>query len=128
MTSRIRNGCVAVGVLITVGLGAQGAPTTVAVPQRANANASIAAAGEFVALAWGASTESGATDVMAAVSRDGGGHFGAPVRVNAAAGDARLSGEQPARVAVIPAAGREPSVVIVWTSKGDKGTRLMTAR
>ena len=30
-------------------------------------------------------------------------------------GDANLSGEQPPRVALVPRAGRHPSIVVVWT-------------
>jgi hypothetical protein len=95
---------------------------------RANANVTVAAERLFVAVAWGASTESGATDVYAAVSRDGGRTFRTPVRVNQVPGDARLSGEQPAHVSLVPRAGTEPSIVVVWTSKGANGTRLLTAR
>ena len=53
-----------------------------------------------MAIAWGASTPAGATDVYASVSRDAGRIFGPPVRVNDVDGDARLNGEQPPRVAV----------------------------
>ena len=53
-----------------------------------------------MAIAWGASTPAGATDVYAAVSRDGGRTFGPPVRVNDVDGEARLNGEQPPRVAL----------------------------
>ena len=44
---------------------------TLAVMNRSNATPSIAAEGSTVAVAWGASTEAGATDVFAATSRDG---------------------------------------------------------
>ena len=43
---------------------------------------SAAADGQFVAVAWGGTLPSGATDVFAAVSRDGGRAFAPPVRVN----------------------------------------------
>ena len=69
-------------------------------PGASNATPSIAADGDFVAIAWGASTPAGATDVYTAVSRDGGRTFGPPVRVNDADGEARLNGEQPPRVAL----------------------------
>ena len=62
----------------------------VAVKDRANAYASLAAAGPFAAMAWGASSKDGATDIYVAVSRDGGRAFAAPTRV---AGDAKLTGE-----------------------------------
>ena len=74
---------------------------TIAVPDRASANVSLAAAGDFVAVAWGAATEGGATDIYSAVSRDGGRTFAAPVRVSSGAG-AQLSGEQPPRITIAP--------------------------
>ena len=77
----------------------------------------------MVAIAWGASTPAGATDVYTAVSRDGGRTFAAPVRVNDVDGDARLNGEQPPRVAM-----RGSTLTVVWTSKGANGTRLMQSR
>jgi hypothetical protein len=102
--------------------------TSVGIKDRASANETVAAERSFVAVAWGASTESGETDVYAAVSRDGGRTFATPVRVNDVEGDARLSGEQPAHVALIPRAGREPSIVVVWTARGPTGTRLLSAQ
>jgi hypothetical protein len=98
----------------TIDLGVRG---------RANATPSIAASGDLVAVVWGASTLDGSTDVYAAFSRDAGRSFGVPVRVNDAAGDARLSGEQPPRVAIDARA-----VTVVWTSKGARGTVLKQAR
>jgi hypothetical protein len=80
----------------------------VAVKDRANAYASLAAAGPFAAMAWGASSKDGATDICVAVSRDGGRAFATPTRV---AGDAKLTGEQPPRVALVPRAGRTPSML-----------------
>jgi hypothetical protein len=76
-----------------------------------------------VVVAWGASTPAGATDVYTAVSRDGGRSFAAPVRVNDVDGDARLNGEQPPRVAM-----RGDTITVVWTSKGQSGTRLLQSR
>jgi hypothetical protein len=108
--------------------GEAAAETTLAVTGRANSNASIAASGRFVAVAWSASLPSGVTDIYAAVSRDDGRTFGAPVRVNDVDGDARVSGEQPPRVVLAPRASGDPAVTIVWTSKGDRGTRLLFAR
>ena len=95
---------------------------------RRNATPTIAADGAFVAVVWGGGEASGATDVFAAVSRDGGRRFGAPVRVNNVDGDARLTGEQPPHVALVRRAGREPAVVVVWTTKGANGTRLLQSR
>ena len=97
---------------------------TLAVNGRANATPSIAAIGQVVAVAWGATMSnrsSGATDVYVAVSRDAGRRFGPPVRVDDVDGDASLGGEQPPHVALVPRAGREPSGRIgstlaeVWT-------------
>lgn len=99
-----------------------------AVPGRRNANASIAASQAFVAIVWGASTQSGETEIVSAVSRDGGRTFGAPVRVDAGTAEIRLSGEQPPRVALVARTGREPAIVAVWTARGGSGTRLLTTR
>ncbi len=96
---------------------------SLAVPGRSNATPSIAADGDVVAIAWGASTPAGATDVYAAVSRDGGRTFGPPVRVSDAEGEARLNGEQPPRVAL-----RGAAITVVWTTKGKNGTRLVQSR
>jgi hypothetical protein len=100
------------------------AAVTLNVPGRANATPSIAAAGDLVVVAWSASRSGGAADVYAAVSRDGGRAFGAPVRVDDVEGDVRVSGEQPPRVTLAARAGRDPRIVIVWTSKDPKGSRL----
>jgi hypothetical protein len=48
--------------------------------------------------------------------------------VNATAGDARVSGEQPPRVALAPGRGAFPDVVVVWGTKGARGSRLQSAR
>jgi hypothetical protein len=93
------------------------------VPGRSNATPSVAADGTLVTIVWGASTPAGATDVFAAVSRDGGRTFGPPVRVNDVDGEARLNGEQPPRVAL-----RGSVITVVWTAKGKNGTRLMQSR
>ena len=92
-----------------------GAPVTVAVAGRANANVSIAARETLVVAAWGASRD-GAADVYAAVSRDGGRSFGAPVRVNAVPGEAALGGERAPRVAIAPRQGG-PAIAVLWTAK-----------
>jgi hypothetical protein len=104
------------------------AAVTLGVQGRANATPTIAAAGAFIAVTWSASLPAGTTDIYAAVSRDGGLRFGAPVRVNDTAGDARVNGEQPPHVSLIGRAGREPAIAIVWTTKGTTGTRLVYAR
>jgi hypothetical protein len=102
---------------------ASAAGVDLSVPGRANATASIAADDRIVAVAWGASLPSGATDVYFATSTDGGRTFGAPGRVNDVEGDARLNGEQPPRIAM-----RQRDVTIVWTTKGAAGTKLVQAR
>jgi hypothetical protein len=90
-------------------------PVTVAVAGRANANVSIAARETLVVAAWGASRD-GAADVYAAVSRDGGRSFGAPVRVNATPGEAAIGGERAPRVAI--AARKDgPAIGVLWTAK-----------
>jgi hypothetical protein len=48
--------------------------------------------------------------------------------VNGAAEHANLSPEQPPRIALLPRSSGQPVIVVVWTSKGDKGTRLFSAR
>ncbi|MEP7345715.1 MAG: hypothetical protein ABI877_10625, partial [Gemmatimonadaceae bacterium] len=106
---------------------APGKPTTLAIDGRSSDNVSIAARGQFVAVAWSAATVNN-TDIFAATSRDGGASFAAPVRVNATLGDARVGGEQPPRVALIPGKGDVPEVAVVWTSQGAAGTRLLVAR
>jgi hypothetical protein len=107
---------------------ASGRSTEVAVAGRSNANPSIAASGQFVAIAWGATAPDGPTDIYAAASRDGGRTFGAPTRVNDVVGEARLSGEQPPRITLVPRIGQEPSLVVVWTAKAGAATRLISAR
>ena len=92
-------------------------------PRGSAATPSIAAEGRRVVVAFSESASSGATDVYAAVSDDGGRSFASPVRVNDVAGEARVGGEQPPRVAV-----HDRRIVVVWTAKGQKGTRLLQAR
>jgi hypothetical protein len=43
-------------------------------------------------------------------------------------GQASLGAEQPPRIALVPRAGREPEVLIVWTAKSQNGTRLLYSR
>lgn len=104
------------GVIVSTGTG------ILAVPDRANSTPSIASDGSRVALAWGARDATGATDVYAAVSIDGGRAFSAPVRVNLHPGTARLGGEMPPRVAI---SGRR--VDVLWTAR-DTATRIVIAR
>jgi hypothetical protein len=113
-----------------VSVGAQNpAPLrTLAVGGRSNAHVSLAADGRFVAAVWSASLPAGATDIYAALSRDGGTTFSGPVRVNTTPGEARLNGEQPPRVALRARAGAAPEIVVLWTAPGADGTKLLTAR
>lgn len=102
-------------------------PVTLAVTGRSNENVSLAAAGPLVVAVWSASI-SDTTDIFAAVSRDAGAVFSAPVRVNVIPGQARAGGEQPPRVALIPRAGDAPEIVVLWTTRTPAGTRLLSAR
>ena len=101
--------------------------TTLAVPGRANAAPWIASQGRFVAVAWGAQL-AGKWDVFVATSDDEGATFRPPVQVNAVAGDGRIGGEIPPRVALHQAAGASrPDVVVAWNAK-DRGTEIKVAR
>lgn len=100
--------------------------TTLAIPGRANATPWIAATGDFVAVAWGASS-SGSGDVFVATSRNAGQSFAAPVRVNAVAGEARLSGEIAPRVSLSKRSGADPIVMVTYNAK-DNGTQIKTTR
>jgi len=102
--------------------------TTLAVPGRANAHVSLSSKGLVVAAVWSAALPDGVTDIFAAVSRDGGRTFAAPVRVNQQRGEARVNGEQPPRVAIAVGPSDRPRVSVIWTAKGAKGTLLLTAR
>ena len=104
------------------------ASTTIAVPNRSNANVSIAADGAFVAVAWSAATPGGPADIFTAVSTDSGRTFGAPVRVNDVIGESRTNGEQPPRLALTRVAGGRPWITVVWTARGASGTKLLQAR
>lgn len=83
-----------------------------AVPGRANAHPSIAADGTFTVVAWSARGAKG-TDIVAAVSADGGATFGVPVRVNDVADGAVASSERPPRVAIAWAGGRR-TIGVLW--------------
>jgi hypothetical protein len=99
------------------------AALSLSVPGRSAATPSIASRGDVVVVVFSASAPSGVTDIYAAVSRDGGRAFAPPVRVNHVDGDARVNGEQPPRVAL-----SDKQIIVVWTAKGAKGTRLLEAR
>jgi len=98
---------------------------TLSVAGRTSATPSIAVDGRFVAVVWSAADPQGATDVYAAISRDAGVNFGAPVRVTST-GDVRVSGEQPPKVALVHRNG-EPAIVVAWTARTDR-TVIRTAR
>lgn len=119
-------------IAATLAIGLKGAAAldgvTLEITGRSNANVSLATHGAFVAAAWSASAASGTTDVFVAVSLDSGRTFSAPTRVNSTAGDARVNGEQPPRVALVPRAARTPAITIVWTSRNSIGNTLLWAR
>jgi hypothetical protein len=125
-----------VGVIVTfaalVAGSAVGARSETAIEigirDRANASASIATSGSFVGIVWSAKTKDGVTDIYAATSRDSGRTFGTPVRVNAVAGEASASGEQPPRIALSDGASALPAIAVMWTAKSTNGTRLVSAR
>lgn len=101
-------------------------PTYLTMAGRTSANPSVAARGNTVALTFSA-VGAGGMDVFVAMSRDGGRTFDTPVQVNAQAGQARVSGEQPSRVALVPR-GNALDVVVVWTVKQGADWQLLTAR
>jgi hypothetical protein len=88
-----------------------------------NRGTSIAARGQDVVVTWAATTGE-ATDIYTAASDDGGRTFSDPVRVNDVAGDARVSAEQPPRVAM------GSTLAVVWQSRrGDEAVvRLATSK
>ena len=90
-----------------------------AVKGHANASPWVAADGGFVAVAWGATLDR-RTDVYLAVSRDAGRSFGTPVRVNTVVGEARLGGELPPRVALATRQGGDPTIIVLWTARGER--------
>ncbi|QJR37286.1 hypothetical protein [Gemmatimonas groenlandica] len=109
------------------GLSAQSSIATLAVAERTGANPTVAANGAFVAVAFSAATIS-SMDIYVATSSNGGTTFGAPVQVNRVAGEARVSGEEPPRVALVPRRGSTPEIVIVWTAKAGTTWKLLSAR
>jgi hypothetical protein len=122
--------------LLGVRLPAAPAPParTLGVPGRANATPWVAADGPLVAVAWGAA-DGAQTDVFVAVSHDAGLTFDTPVRVNRENGEARLGGELPPRLAIVPRptargttrdkAARD--ILVLWTARGTS-TALKVAR
>lgn len=125
---RLRVTLITAACVAALGGSFEGRSTALTVSGRSSDHASVATRGRFVAIAWGARIAEGVTDVYLATSRDGGRTFGSPVRVNDAASAASLSGEQPPRVALTPRTGRDPSIVVVWTSKAATHTRLLASQ
>ena len=100
---------------------------TLAVPGRANSAPWIASSGRTVAVTWAAAVN-GASDIYVAISRDEGASFGPPVQVNRVAGDGRVGGEIPPRVALHRRPGAaEPDVVVAWNAK-EQATEIEVAR
>lgn len=99
---------------------------TFAIPGHVNSTPSVAASADFVAVAWGAAA-GGKGDIMIAISRDGGSVFGAPVRVNSQAGEARISGEIAPRVTLQPRRGADPVVTVTWNAR-DTRSQIKSAR
>ena len=119
-------------ILVAAVLVVQAAPpadiVSLAVPGRSNSTPSVAAAGSFVAVAWGASS-AGKSDVYLAVSNNSGQSFGEPVRVNTVAGEARLGGELPPRVALFSTGkSAAPEIAVVWTTRSETATELKLSR
>ncbi|MFA5909545.1 MAG: sialidase family protein [Vicinamibacterales bacterium] len=108
---------------------AQGGDVVLAIEGRTNQTPWVASEGSFIAVAWGARTPGGATDVYVAVSRDAGVTFAKPVAVAGTAGEARLGGEMPPRVALArQPRGADPLIVVLWTARADGRTSIRSAR
>jgi hypothetical protein len=125
-----RIAAVIAAIAATATVVSSSAPIIVAlsVPGRSNSTPSITASGRVAAVVWSASLPSGSTDIYAAISRDGGRTFTAPVRVNDVPGDARVNGEQPPRVSMFAPSGRQMVITVVWTARGARGTMLLQSR
>ena len=98
------------------------AKLTFAIDGRTNGSPSVAAFGKTVAVAWTARRDD-AADIFMSVSTDGGATFATPVRVNDIDGDARASGEQPARVAV----GYGNVIHVVWPTRREGRSEILFA-
>ena len=93
-----------------------------AVPDRRNAHATLAADGARVAAVWATGGAAG-TDIQFSLSTDDGRHFTPPVRVNDVPGEASVSGEQPPRVVL-----HDAHVDVVWVAKQNGIGVIRTAR
>lgn len=118
----IRGTMLALACVAMAGCAGHG-DVSLAIDGRANANVTLAADADHVFAAWAASAPQGGTDIYLAASSDNGRTFGAPVRVNPAAGDASASGEQPPRVTTN---GHE--VDVFWVSKASGAPVIRAAR
>jgi hypothetical protein len=105
----------------------RGEETVIGVAGRSSQTPWAAALGDFVAVAFGATTPAGKADVFVAVSRDSGRRFSTPVRVNAVEGEARLGGELPPRVGLVARGSGDPEIVVVYGAKA-KGTEIRVSR
>ena len=100
-------------------------------PHAANSTPILAASGRWVVAVWTAA-EHERTNIYAATSADEAKHFGGPVRVNDADGEAHVYGEDPPRVAVAPTTGSAstapPTILVTWPSDRAKHLGLRSAR
>jgi hypothetical protein len=103
------------------------ADTQLGVPGRANSTPWVAAIGSFVVVTWAAAA-GGKGDIYSAVSRDGGQTFDAPVRVNRAAGEARIGGEMAPRVALHLEKTGEPVITVLWNARDSSSSAVRMAR
>jgi hypothetical protein len=102
---------------------------TVGIEGLVNQTPALAARGEFVALAWSAGAAGSAgSDVHVAVSRDAGASFGTPVSVTNGSNDARVGGEQPPIIGLVPRAGADPEIVVLWRARSGDATTVRLAR
>lgn len=114
-------------LLLSSAGGAAAQSVALGLDGRTNSNPTIAAQGDFVVVAWSAA-EVSSMDLFMATSRDGGQSFGAPVRVNRVPGQARLSGDMPARIALLPQRGAPPEILVSWSAKSGDTWQLLQAR
>ncbi len=123
----VRVATLGVMLMTSTAIAAQSSVATLAVTDRTGANPTVAASGSFVAVAFSAATIS-SMDIFMATSTNGGSTFSAPVQVNRVSSEARVSGEEPPRVALVPRPGTTPEIVVVWTAKAGTTWTLLSAR
>jgi hypothetical protein len=105
----------------------QDPPITIGVSGHSSQTPWAAALGNVVAVAFGAQASTGSADVYVTISRDSGRHFATPVRVNAVAGDARLGGELPPRVGLVPRGADVPGIVVSYGARA-QSTEIRLSR